>query len=365
MNKKEINEIRRTFKPDFTVIDKVVTAFINPVEHTIMSYEKVTLLQMEEEMFHKYIDLGKGTLGGKLEKNLLNIPVSDTDIAALRNDGLTDDNIVRAFLAQLADTYDCGSNIMVTLMHGAYDIPIKTSDNLKLDESDETFDFILCTICPLKFEKAGLYFDINENKVNTVSQKLIVDKPMNGFMYPAFNDRSTDMSAMLYFTKKVDEIHPEFINILTADSAPISAESQKTIFEKIVSDVAGETSFNEEKALHDNIIAAIEDRQRDNKDLTISEDEMFILLSNSLDKTLERNEFERAYDNALSGYDKTNIALNNIIDIDSFNIAMADIRIKVNPERTDIIEQVDINGGKYFAIPVSAGIEINGKSVKG
>ena len=229
--------------------------------------------------------------------------------------------------------------------------------------SKSVFDFIIGSIMPLKIEKAGMYLNSETNKFETIPQKMIVDKPINGFMFPAFNDRTTDIHQLVFYTKKADRIHPELIDTLTGSKAPVPAAIQKDIFSSIVKEVVGDTTFEEEKAIHDNIISVIENRAfEDNTDAELSKEDTLRILKNSIDTDIDETKFNDIYDQSLRLY-SSGFALENIIDVSGFDVKMSDVKIKIAPDKTDLIKQVEIDGGKYFAIPVAKDVEINGKPV--
>ena len=375
MDKKGIAEIKRTFKPDKTAIDQVVTVFVKVTDGDleIVSFDRKTLLNMDDTEVHKYLEIAKQTLGGKLDKNLFNIDFSleveqeedgsHAKLMKLRENRLMDNDFTFDFIEQLMGAYTDSNNYMVTLMHGTYDVPTKCSDGVTLDELDSVFDFIIGSIMPLKMEKAGMYLNPDTNKFETIPQKMIVDKPINGFMFPAFNDRATDIHQLVFFTKKADRIHPELIDTLTGSKAPVPAAIQKDIFSSIVKEVVGDTTFEEEKAIHDNIVSVIENRAFGNDtNAELSKDDTLKILKNSIDTDIDETKFNDVYDQSLRLY-SSGFALENIIDVSGFDVKMSDVKIKIAPDKTDLIKQVEIDGGKYFAIPVSRDVEINGKPV--
>ena len=74
---------------------------------------------------------------------------------------------------QLADGYPVDYECAFFVFHGTYDVPLKAKDKENLRESEEVYDFIICTISPMKGEYEP-------------------DEPTFGFLYPAFSDRSAD-----------------------------------------------------------------------------------------------------------------------------------------------------------------------------
>lgn len=79
------------------------------------------------------------------------------------------------------------------------------------DSSDEVYEYILCCICPVRLSKAGLCYNEAENRIRDRIRDWIVELPERGFLFPAFHDRSTDLHAMLYYSKKPEELQAEFV----------------------------------------------------------------------------------------------------------------------------------------------------------
>lgn len=87
--------------------------------------------------------------------------------------GLKNDALLDIFYEQMADGYPVDHDCAVYLFHGIYDIPRKAKDKESLWESEEIYEFIICTVSPMaaEYEPAS---------------------PVFGFLYPAFSDRSSD-----------------------------------------------------------------------------------------------------------------------------------------------------------------------------
>ena len=84
-----------------------------------------------------------------------------------------------------------------------YDVPGKSSDGIEMfDASDEVYEYLLMSLCPVSLSKAGLSYNAESNCIQDRIRDWIVDMPDKGFLFPAFNDRSTDLHSMLYYTKK-------------------------------------------------------------------------------------------------------------------------------------------------------------------
>ena len=74
-------------------------------------------------------------------------------------------------------------NYYIILIHGAYDVPGRASDNLDMDDaSDYVYEFILCSICPVKLDKPGLCYNVSHNTIENRVQDWVVGAPENGFL---------------------------------------------------------------------------------------------------------------------------------------------------------------------------------------
>lgn len=70
-----------------------------------------------------------------------------------------------AFYDLVIDSYDYVGNYLILVFHDAYDVMTKTSDNNKLDESEEVYEYLLCAICPVNLTKPGLGYREDENRI--------------------------------------------------------------------------------------------------------------------------------------------------------------------------------------------------------
>ena len=99
MNQKELNELRRRFKPDRTAISKVYGCYVSS-SRQIISYVDAPLGLLSQEEQEMYLNLLKKTLSGALGRNLIDIVFSTAQVAdsdehrllmRLRDSGLEDE----------------------------------------------------------------------------------------------------------------------------------------------------------------------------------------------------------------------------------------------------------------------------------
>lgn len=75
MNQKEINELRRRFRPEKSAISRVYGCYVNSSKEIVSDLDE-SLGMMPQEESEKYLSLLKKGLSGSLGKNLIDNPVS-------------------------------------------------------------------------------------------------------------------------------------------------------------------------------------------------------------------------------------------------------------------------------------------------
>ena len=372
MNKKEISEIKKQFTPSNCAITRICGCYVNGEKEKKASFKQAFLSLPEEEMF-KYFDIFRKSLSGTIGKNLINMEFplgSEMDggtqefLLKLRNSRLTDDVLLDTFYDRIIESYDYGEHYLILLIHAAYDVPGKSSDNEEMfDASDEVYDYILCTICPVNLSKPGLSYDVELNSFHERIRDWIVEMPDLGFLFPAFNDRSTDLHQTLYYARKPEELHFELIDHLLGCRIPLSAGSQKETFHTLIEETLGEEcSYDIVRNIHENLNELIEEQKESPVPVELDKEEVKYLFAKSGLQEEKLENFDKQYE-AAAGEQSTLLAT-NITNTRSFEIKTPDVIVKVNPERTDLVEVMTVNGRRCLVIGVDDHVEINGISAK-
>ena len=243
------------------------------------------------------------------------------------------------------------------------------------DASDNVYDYILCSICPVKLTKAALGYNTDENRIEERVRDWIVSEPSKGFLFPAFTDRTADIHEMLYFSHKSEELMEDFIANMFGSEAPISAGSQAEAFSSLVYKTLGDDCELEVvKNIHENLSNMIAENKDNPEPLTLTKPDVRKLLESSGVDDEKMAGFDSNFEDAVKSSveknishdecEKAEIMVSNIEGIKKFNIETPDIVIKVNPERTDLIETKVIDGRACLVIALSDHVEVNGISVR-
>jgi hypothetical protein len=271
MKKKDILELKKRFKKEQCTFTRMCGCFVNSEKNIILEL-KETFLNLDEDDYFKYLEIAKKVLSGTIGNNILelNFPTGQDaynkqlSLIQLKKSKLKDDQLLNGFYKSIIDNYDYPENYLILIFHDVYDIITKTTDNLKIDESEEVFEYVLCAICPISLSEPGLSYYEEENKIKSRLRDWIVEAPINGFVYPAFIDRSADVNSIMYYTKNTKDIHPELMeNTLGCFSKDTSA-IQKEKFENIIKD---SISADEDEAeelymkIQDNLYTMVEEHK--------------------------------------------------------------------------------------------------------
>ena len=187
--------------------------------------------------------------------------------------------------------------------------------------------------------------------------------PDKGFLFPAFNDRSTDLHSVLYYTKKSEDLQPEMISQLLGAQMPMSADTQKETFQMIIEDTLGEEGdYETVRNIHETLNDLIEEHKEEPEPLKLDKTDVKKIFEQSGVSAEKMENFDRNYEE--NAGEKTSLLASNIAETRKFNIETPDIIIKVNPDRADLVETRIIDGRQCLVIPVDDHIEVNGINVR-
>lgn len=253
MRKKDILELKRRLKKDHCTFTKMCGCYVNGEKNIILKFRE-TFLNLDEDEYFKYLEIAKKVLSGTIGNNILelNFPVNEDlinekqiSLMQLKTSQLKNDAILDDFYQSIIDNYDYTGNFLILLFHDAYDVITKTTDNSKVDESEEVYEYVLCAICPVSLSDPGLRYFEEENKIQARIRDWVVGAPANGFVFPAFIDRSSDVNSIMYYTKNAKDTHPELMENALGCYSRQTVAIQKETFQSIIKD---SFSADEEKA---------------------------------------------------------------------------------------------------------------------
>lgn len=374
MNDKEIAELRRRFRADKTSISRIRGAYVNEKREIISEMDQSVAMMTETEA-DEILALLKKTLSGKIDTNLLDIHFTTQQVMEspqhkllcnLRETALQDNDLVHEFYQKIIASLEIEGNYMILLASDAYDVFTYRKDGGKDDESTEVFRYILCAVCPIKMAKPALSYYVRENCFRNIVADSMISPPALGFMFPAFDNRSTNLYGALYYTRATDNSHTEFTDaIFNAGPLPMPATEQKETFRSVLADATGEAcSLSVIRSVHAQLHQAMEEHKISKEPEPLTVDKYAIRDMLGFCGVPEENieQFEEKFDKGFG----QNAALSprNIVETNKFEVKTPDVVIKCNPARTDLVETRVIDGVRYVLVRADGGVEVNGIDVK-
>lgn len=373
MNDKEISEIRRHLRRDRSNMTAIFGCYVNDNKEIISEFRQSTGIMPENEG-DKYFALLRRTLSGAIGKNLIDITFKTSQVAdspehkllmGLRESKLEDEELRGELFRKIIESVTLEGNYLILAGCDSYDVPFKSKDDsTQHDQSEEVYTYILCTICPVKQTKANLHYVPEEKLFHDGAMNQMVSAPALGFLFPAFDDRSTNIYNALYYTHDIKSSQDALIEALFNTPVPQPAAEQKKTFEALLTTSLGEEcSLDVVQTVHDQLCQRIELHKESKvpEPLMISKEDVKEVLTSCGVSEEHLAKFSVDYDEAF-GFE-ADLHPKNIIDNKHFELKTPDVVIKVDPARSDLIETRIIGGVKYILVCADENVEVNGVNI--
>lgn len=373
MTEKEIGEIRRHTRRDRSNMTALYGCFVNDNKEIISKFRLPTSLMPENEG-DKYFDTMKKTLSGTLGKNLIDITFRTRQVAEgaehkllmqLRESKMKDAAALDLFYQKVIESVNMDSGYLILIGCDTYDVPFKSYDAMGSSGDDnEVYQYLMCAICPVKFSKSALEYEATEKafRDSAIAQRL--SAPALGFLFPAFDDRTTNIYGALMYTKDAGDAHEAFVSAVFNTTPGMAAEVQKKTFDALLSSTLdSECSMEVVQRVYDEITTAIQlhRESRVSEPLMIGKDTIKAALADAGISEEKIAKFSVEYDSAF-GFEAELFA-KNLVNEKRFEVNTPDVNIRVSPYRNDLLETRVIGGVKYILVCVDDDVEVNGVPV--
>ena len=373
MNEKEIGEIRRRVRRDRSNMTAIYGCYVNAQKEILSEFKQSTGMMPENEA-EKYFAVMKRTLSGGIGKNLLDITFRTEQVTnspehkllmGLRSSGLKDEQLRRQLYEKIIQSVNFQDSYLILIGCDSYDVPFKGKDDeTQADASGEVYTYLLCAVCPVKLTKSVLHYDGEQKVFHDGGAANVVCAPEMGFLFPAFDSRATNIYNALFYTRSPKESHQALIEALFNVQPPKPAAEQKKSFEALLTTALDEEcSLEVVQTVHDQLRQCI-DLHKESKvadPLLISKEQVKTALSTCGVSESHIAKFSVEFDQVF-GFE-AELHPKNIINNKQFQINTPDVSIKVNPERSDLIETRVIGGVKYLMVCADENVEVNGVNI--
>ncbi len=372
MNEKEISEIKRRFRVDKSNITRIRGCYINEKKEILSRFDQSVALMSAEETEEIFAVLKK-TLSGTAGKNLLDIPftnnqVLDSDehrlLTALKNSALSDDEAVGKLFDIIRESLVIEGSYLILLAADRYDVPSYSSDGSKAEDSSSVYSYFLCCICPIRMTRAALGYYIPENRFRNVTPDWVIAPPELGFIFPAFDGRTSNIYNALYYSKNTADNHAELIEALFKVAPPMPAAEQKHSFGTLLRDaVSDECSLEVVCSVQEKLTGIMEEHKalKDPEPVVISKTTVGEVLQSCGVDEGRIEAFEENFDRAFGS--KAEIHPSNLIDPRRLEVKTPDVCIRLSPEASGLIETRVIDGQKFILIRADGVVEVNGVEI--
>lgn len=372
MNNAELKEIRRRLKPERSNATVIYGRYVNGEGKTLARI-KEPVSELSNEEAEKYFDTFRKPLSGKLGKTLIPISFSARQeeggeyqrLFKIWQNRMQDQQTIERLFDSIVSGIDLDGNFVALLMMDAYDVPVKDSDGE--DESDETFHYMVCAICPVKHGKIELDYMDTENRFHDTVIRQMIGAPSLGFMFPSFTDRATDLHSAMVYSAKTDPNWEVFVRgtFGIGEEMPLTGEEKKAKFDSMLSEaLADSCDFNTVHSMHEELATQllIHKEAKEQEPLVITPNQMSTILSNAgVDKRAVYAVEEGISD--LVQKDQDGIQADIITDAAKMVIEADGVKLTAKPEMIGSIETITLHGKPAIAFRVSGTCKINGVEV--
>jgi hypothetical protein len=382
MIKKEINEIKSLFDTiQECNILRLAGCYVNGEKMKVKTFNERFSNIPEEEMY-KYLEIFRRTLSGTPGKNLMDAAFIDDNpdnagkalLNKIRESELKDEDALDIFYDKVIENYSYVGNYLILLIYQAYNVPGMTTDGIEMDDaSDEVYKYILCSICPMKLTKPGLGYDDDLGEIHTMRQIFAVELPETGFLYPAFNERSSDDGSILYSSKRSDYLQDSMLDKVLNVSITLPAKQQKEGFTEFVTEVLGEdTSFETVLSIHENLNETVEAKKSEMAGETIflEKQEVRNVFEKSGVPAEKLTTFDSKFDEQFTVKEgpavkvEEKLCAENVAPLRNFEVKNANMVLRLKSRKTDIIGTRIIDGKKCLVIEMTDDLTVNGVPVE-
>ena len=151
MTKKDLLELKKRYKKESCTVSRLAGCYVDGDKNKVLKFNENFLNLKEEELF-KYIEIARKTLTGTIGNNVLELEFPSEEenpggkqqfLYGLRESNLDNEDLLDRLYDLIIDGFRYVGNYLILVYHDNYDIMTRTSDNQKIDESEEVYEYHL------------------------------------------------------------------------------------------------------------------------------------------------------------------------------------------------------------------------------
>ena len=370
MNRREVAEIRRRFRPERSNIGSVRGCLINENREIVTTFRQ-QLGELQPLLTEQVMPVIRRTLSGTLGRQLVDISFSTRQVSEseehkclerLRRSGLADEEALAAFYDRVRNSLNLESNYLILLTAESYDVPAYGKGGDK-EESTEVYTYMLCSICPVKIaDTPSLGFVAHESLLRCFTVDPCVAKPELGFLFPAFDNRATNIYGALYYSRSVSDNHPDFCQGVFGVTPPAPVSAQRASFCEVLSEekVAEGCSYEVVEGMREQIGGIIEAHKAEKipETLYVTGAMLHDMLCSSGLSEEQGAAFVQSYDSTFGA--GAEFCPANLIDPSKLVLETPDATVRVSSDRGDLVETRLVDGVPCIVVRIEGEVTLNG-----
>lgn len=249
---KDVLELKKRMTLNDTNIVRIAGAYIsNEKEHISKLNER--FLNLPEEEIHKYLGIAREVLSKKVEDKMLGLTISEESktqkyaLAEALESKLhpEKEHMLEDLYNIIVENKAITGNYLILLFYDVYDVPKVAADGNELEDSDEVYEYILGAICPVSLTAPGIEYDEVEERFKNRERDWVVQKPTEGFIWPAFENRTVEKERILYYTKDSKEPDHNLMEQGFGTIPTLTATEERMKFEEMILEATDSVGITE------------------------------------------------------------------------------------------------------------------------
>ncbi|MDE6776210.1 MAG: DUF4317 domain-containing protein [Ruminococcus sp.] len=373
MNKKETSEIKKNFsdKSGFFIMERVLTGFVD-TEKNVRCCKTSSCLTMPAEEHDVYEETLKKVLNTNVGRNFCEyeFPNEAYDkgmpqdiLYILLKSELKDDEVCGKFMNHIAENFSHEGPYAVITAYCVYTIRRKNKNDEYADGEDEVYRYLITAFCPADTAKDGFAFDNEENELfRKLNTELIISRsPSEGFLYPVFSNRSTDINHVMCYMKSASKPNISLVENVMGCTYIMSPDSEKASFQGILKSVIGDDlDYMVIKTVNEKIQEVVEENKDDTDRITVDSSALKSIFAD-IGIPQERVEMTEPVYEKFCG--SASLTASNLVEKKTV-LSSAGITVNIKPDAADKVHISIVDGRRCLLIDIDdPTIEINGLPV--
>lgn len=373
MNKKETAEIKKNFsdKSGFFIMERVMTGFVD-AEKNVRYHKTSSCLTMSVEEHDVYDETLKKVLNTNVGKNFCEYEFPNEAyeegkpqeiLYSLLRSELKDEEICENFMNHMANNFQHEGPYAVITAYCVYTIRRKDKNDEYVEGEDELYRYILTAVCPVNTGSDGFVFDSFNNEITKkLNTELIISKaPSEGFLYPVFSNRSTDINHVMCYMKSAAKPNISLVEDVLGCSFVMSADNEKASFRSILKGVVGDDlDYMVIKTVNEKLQEVV-DNNKDETDTAVIDNSGLKDILTEIGIPQERVEMTAPVYEKVCG--NVPLTVSNLIENKTV-LSTPGITVNIKPSAADKLRTSVVDGRRCLLIDIDdPTIEINGLPV--